>query len=148
MGRVFRSYYTKSGVFGDDGKPKRFYSKSWTIEFTDAYGKTVRRKAGTTERQAKRALAKAETEAMDERHGMGARGMANVPCAQLVEKYLIAQKPHVSAKHHGETKRRLNELLAHTTSGGSVHPSRSKHASSEPAGIRVSGSMPSDRDAP
>jgi len=113
MGRVFKPSYTVKGSNGDKVKK---VTEAWYIEFTDAQGRTVRRKAGLSKEQAKDALRKAEAEVLDEKNGLPTRRIADIPCAELAEEYLTDQERRVSSDHHKELKRRLYGVLNGTRS--------------------------------
>ena len=115
MGRIFLSYYTKPGVLDEHGRPRRFYTEGLTIEWTDTHGRTRHRKGGATAKQAEKALRKAEAEVLDERNSLPTgRRLADMPCEELAEAYLAAQKPHVSAAHLVNVTYRIRAVLAGT----------------------------------
>jgi len=111
MGRVYRAYWTKSGVLDAHGKPKRFYSKSWTIEFTDASGKTIHRKAGSKE-QAKDALKKAEGSVLAEKNDLPTERVGDVNPAVLLKRYTTSLSTRASEAHVKAVTGYIEEVLA------------------------------------
>jgi len=69
-------------------KARRFFSRNWAIEYTDAHGRTVRRKAGRTKEQAKAALNKAEADMPAQHHGLPTTGSRDLLLSELIEDYM------------------------------------------------------------
>lgn len=123
MGRVYRAYYTKKDTFEQDddnqfvlnesGQPKlkRFFTKGFSIEYTNAKGKTVRRKAGLSREAAKDALRKAESDVLAERNGLPTRRTSEILLEKLVEEYLAAHSRAVTKFHLKTLKSRLYKVL-------------------------------------
>lgn len=128
MGRVFRAYYTQTGVYELDakgnpviyakgrkkGQPKhkRFYSDTWTIEYTDAIGKLIHREGGLTEADAKDALRKAEAEVLAERNGLPTAKAGDLLLSDLATAYLAEQERRVCPAHLVGLRHRLKAILA------------------------------------
>jgi hypothetical protein len=109
MGRCFQPFFTKKGVYetGPDGKPmlyqtgprqgqpkpKRFFVEDWYIEYTNIAGKTVRRKAGAIEEEAKNALNVAERDVLDARNGVTSMRPAEVRLSDLVDLEGVSKPP-------------------------------------------------------
>ncbi|MCY3019511.1 MAG: tyrosine-type recombinase/integrase [Planctomycetota bacterium] len=112
MGRVFRPvYYVRDP---ETGQQVQKQSKYLHIEWTDAYGRTRHRKAGLKEAVARNALRKAEAEVLDEKNGLPSRAAGDIPCQELREKYLTAQKARVTPHHHKIVTQRLDAVLEAT----------------------------------
>src|SRR3989339_1668511 len=116
MGRIFTSWFTKPGEYETDDsgnpvrypeghkkagrpKPKRFESETFTIEWTDANGTTVRRGGFKKRSMASEALTKNEAEAIAERNGLAVGSAADVPCQELLDQYLVALAAGASKAH-------------------------------------------------
>jgi len=116
MGRVYRAWYTKKDanqqtIMANNGRPKRFYPEGWTLEYTDALGKTIRRKGGTTESQAKDALKKAESNVLSDKHELPTQKASELLCKDLQQRYLAALSRSAKPKHCSETGKRISDVL-------------------------------------
>ena len=112
MGRVFKAYYTKPGVVDAAGKPARFVTKGFSIEYTDAAGRTLRRKGGKNEADAKDALRKAEADVLRERNGLPTQKSGEIACTDLLARYITSLKCRATAAHCRDTEARLVALLS------------------------------------
>ena len=108
MGRVFKPTYT---VPGPKGERITKTAKAFYVEYTDALGGTVRRKAGVTEAQARDALRKAEAVVLDEKNGMPTYRVADLTCSELSKAYLEAQRAQVCPHHLEGLVHRLETVL-------------------------------------
>ena len=109
MGRVYHPSYTMKAP---DGQRVEKTVEAWYIEYTDARGKTVRRKAGLTRKAAEDALRKAEGDVLAEKNGLPVQRLADMSCARLVEEYLAEQARRVNADHVVSLRYRLEAVLA------------------------------------
>jgi integrase len=106
MGRVYKPTYT---VKGPNGERITKTSEHYHIEFTDAGGRTVHRKAGKFA-AAKDALTKAEAEVLAEKNGLPTRSAKNITMKELCTNYLSSLKSRVSVSHYTKTERYLKEV--------------------------------------
>ncbi|GMV83418.1 MAG: hypothetical protein AMXMBFR7_46020 [Planctomycetota bacterium] len=108
MGRVFKPKYAWTKA---DGTRVEKVTEAWYIEFGDASGRWIRRKAGVSKEQAQDALRKAESDVLAEKNGLPVQRFAEMLCESLVKDYLTARAPHVSAKQAVIVGQRLRDML-------------------------------------
>src|SRR5262249_45064978 len=109
MGRVFQPTYTML----DKATSLRVTrtSPSWHIEYTDATGRCVRRKAGTTKDQAKDVLRKAEADVLSEKNGLPTRNASGIPASELCTRFLKSLATRATKAHCDRTDVYIHELL-------------------------------------
>jgi len=109
MGRVYNDqYYTKKMP---DGTRKRVYVSGWYIEHTDATGRTVRRKGGLSEAQAKDSLRQAESEVLAVKNGIPTRSAGDILMRELQQRYLASLKTRASDGHSKRVEAYIRELV-------------------------------------
>ena len=99
MGRVFKPEYT---VTLKDGTVDHRRSDWYHVEFTNALGRTRRRKAAKTRGLAEEILRKHEDDTTKERHGLPTQNAGEIPASDLRDRYLLYLEPRVdmySAAH-------------------------------------------------
>jgi integrase len=111
MGRVYRPKYAYTRA---DGTRVEKQTEAWYIEYGDASGRWIRRKAGITKEQAQDALRKAEADVLSEKNGLPVQKASESSCRRLVAAYLEAQRTRVTAYHLGDLTRRLKYVLDKT----------------------------------
>ncbi len=110
MGRAFRP---KCSYTRKDGTRVEKLTEAWYIEYTDAHGRWIRRKAGTTKEQAKDALRKAESDVLAIKNGLPTERVGDMLCTKLASEYLLIQKPHISEEYYAKIERQTKEMFAH-----------------------------------
>ncbi len=108
MGRVFKPKYTYKRA---DGTKVEKITEAWYIEYADAGGRWIRRKAGLTKEQARDALRKAEMDVLDEKNGLPVNKFNTLTCQDLMTAYLQAQKHLVCPDHAANLKTRIKNVL-------------------------------------
>jgi len=96
MGRIYKPKYVWTKT---DGTRIEKTTEAWYIEYRGATGKTIRRKAGLSREQAQDALRHAESEVLAEKNGLPGRSAKDEPLAELLDRYLKAQRPNWSREH-------------------------------------------------
>lgn len=86
-------------------------SPSWHIEYTDATGRCVRRKAGLTKQQATDALRKAEMDVLSEKNGLPTRRVTAIPAIELCERFLKSLQTRATEAHCKRTDRYVREVF-------------------------------------
>ncbi|HLX68477.1 MAG TPA: tyrosine-type recombinase/integrase [Verrucomicrobiae bacterium] len=86
--------------------------EAYHLEYTDAQGRTRRRKAGLTAAAAKDALRQAEANVLAEKNGVPTQRADEIRMSDLLEAYIKALRPRVSASHCQKTERAIKALLA------------------------------------
>ncbi|MGD0093976.1 MAG: tyrosine-type recombinase/integrase [Planctomycetota bacterium] len=109
MGRVFKPKYAWTKA---DGTRVEKVTEAYYIEYADAMGKWVRRKAGITKEQATDALRKAESDVLAVKNGLPTCRFADLLCVEVLEKYLSALRPRVSPFHYQKTAAYAREVLS------------------------------------
>jgi integrase len=108
VGRVYRPKYAYTRA---DGTRVEKQTEAWYIEYGDASGRWIRRKAGITKEQAQDALRRAESDVLNEKNGLPTRRAADLTCEDLLRAYLDAQRPQVSAKQMVILTQRIGDVL-------------------------------------
>ncbi len=108
MGRVFHPTYTKKDSTGETVTKT---AKAWYIEYTDAAGRTRRKKAGASKEAAQDVLRKAEADVVAQKYGFPTERASEILCLSLAEEYLRERKNHVCTQHHDTLKRQLNAVF-------------------------------------
>ena len=108
MGRVFKPKYAWTKA---DGTRVEKVTEAWYIEYTDASGRWVRRKAGLTKEQATDALRKAESDVLAEKNGLPTDRAGSICCQELCKRYLKVLKPLVAPRHWQCAEKHLREAL-------------------------------------
>lgn len=111
MGRIYKPKYAWTKT---DGTRVEKTTVAWYIEYRSATGKTIRRKAGLSRKQAQDALRKAESEVLSEKNGLPGRSAKDEPLAELLERYLQAQRPNWSRDHAYIREKQLRHVLRST----------------------------------
>lgn len=111
MGRVFRPKYAWTRA---DGSRVEKVTEAWYIEYTDAAGRWIRRKAGVTKEQAQDALRKAESDVLAEKNGLPTQRVGAMACKELVTSYLAARRGHVARKQAVIVTQRIRAVLTGT----------------------------------
>lgn len=110
MGRVFQPTYTM--LDKATGLRVTRMSPAWHIEFTDLFGRCVRRKAGKTKEQAKDALRKAEADVLSEKNGLPTRSASAIPAIELLQRFLKSLGTRATEAHCKRTDRYVREVLS------------------------------------
>ena len=92
MGRVFKPTYKYTRA---DGTVVEKQTSAWYIEYGDATGRWVRRKAGITKEQATDALRKAEGDVLSEKNGLPTQRASDFRCLDLLKRFLNARRGNV-----------------------------------------------------
>ena len=95
-----------------DGQRVTRTVKWWYVEYTDAAGKTRRRKAAPTQALAREILARTEAEVAKEKAGLPAQSAAEMALADLTERYLRSQASRVGRVHLGNIRQRIGAVAA------------------------------------
>jgi len=122
MARVYKATYTAPGP---DGTRITKEAPGWYIEFTDAAGRTVRRKGGLTETAAKDALRQAEGEVLREKNGLPTRRAGDLTCLELLERYMQSLRGRACPAHCRDAEARIRALLI------GIHATRIKELAPE-----------------
>jgi len=109
MGRVYRPKYAYTRA---DGTRVEKQTEAWYIEYGDASGRWIRRKAGITKEQAQDALRKAEAEVLSSKNGLEPVNPSTRLCRDLLSAYLAAQKGRVSRSHYRDLGARLGGYIS------------------------------------
>lgn len=109
MGRVFQATYTM--LDPKTGRRVKGQTKNWYIEYTDRTGRRLRRKAGITKEQAKKALIHVESEILSAKNGLPTRHIGDIPCAELRERYLKSLVTRVTTPYFKRVSQYTNEVL-------------------------------------
>ena len=86
-------------------------SPNWSVEYTDNFGKCVRRSVGTSKEQAKDVLRKLESETLSEKFGLPTRGASGIPALELCERFLSSLKTRASEAHCKRTDVYIREVF-------------------------------------
>ena len=108
MGRVFKPKYAWTKA---DGTRVEKITEAWYIEYTDAAGRCVRRKAGTIKEQAQDALRKAESDVLSEKNGLPVQRPSDIQVRDLATRFLAYLKPRVTEDYLLTLKQRLYAVL-------------------------------------
>jgi hypothetical protein len=108
MGRVFKPKYAWTKP---DGTHVEKITKAWYIQFNDASGRCVRRKAGLTKEQAQDALRKAEAEVLNEKNGLSTQRMFDLELVEIMRGYLEARRLRATATYLITTEWELVRLF-------------------------------------
>jgi len=111
MGRIFKPKYAWTKA---DGTRVEKITAAWYIEYTNSSGRCVRRKAGTTQEQARDALRKAESDVLSEKNGLPTIRATEIPVLELLQPYLVALKRRASEWHSKKTEALIRKLLTAT----------------------------------
>lgn len=108
MGRVYRPrcVYKKT-----DGTQVDKITDAWYVEYADATGRCIRRKAGITKEQAQDALRKAEMDVLNEKNGLPTQRAADMRVQDLLKSYLVSLRQRASVRHVYNTERDIKDLL-------------------------------------
>jgi len=111
MGRVFkpRYRYTKT-----DGTLVDKQTSAWYVEYSDATGRTVRRKAGLSREQAQDALRKAESDVLAEKNGLPVQRIRDIALSDLAKQFFTHLKPRTSHDYVTTLKQRLDDVFKST----------------------------------
>lgn len=108
MGRVFKPEYSYTKA---DGTRVKKQTDAWYIQYQDANGRCIRRKAGLTKEQASAALTKAESDVLSEKNGLPTQRVADIQVHDLAKRFLAYLKPRVTNDHWKNLKQRLTDVL-------------------------------------
>ena len=108
MGRVFKPKYRKKGPGGKIISAK---TRKWYIEYTDARGKTRRKKIGTSKQQASHALVKMETAVAAEKAGLPGISTREIRIDRLMDDYLAERSRHVEDQHTKSLAMRVKKMM-------------------------------------
>jgi len=108
MGRVFKRKYK---VKGPDGQPVEQLTRAWYIEYTDARGRTRRRKIGPNKDQARQALMKMEVAVAGEKAGLPGVSAREIRLDKLLADYLRERERHVTADHVKGVRHRIGLIV-------------------------------------
>lgn len=111
MGRIFKPKYSWKKA---DGTRVEKITTAWYIEYTDASGRCIRRKAGLTQEQAKDALIKAESDVLNEKNGLPTIRATQIPVEELMKPYLVALQRRTSEYHSEKTADHIRKILVAT----------------------------------
>jgi len=108
MGRVFKPKYAWKNK---DGERVEKVTEAWYIEYADALGRWVRRKAGTTKEQAQDALRKAEADVLSEKMGLPTRGAQSIPARELLARFMQSLRAHATIGYCKRVEKDIQDIL-------------------------------------
>ena len=109
MGRVFQPTYTM--LDKATGLRVKRTSPNWSVEYTDSFGRCVRRAVGPLKEKAKDVLRKLEGETVSEKFGLPTRGVSEIPAIELCEKFLMSLRTRATDAHCKRTDSYIRELF-------------------------------------
>ncbi len=113
MGRTFRpSYKAKK----PDGTFEIREMAWWYIEYKDASGRVLRRKAAPSKSVPEEILRKVETDVAKEKVGLPTQNLGEIRLADLRDRYLAAQKGRINPDFWGSLHSRIGFMLVGTKS--------------------------------